>query len=306
MRTPLISLGALILTAASPAVAQRGAVPANAVPAGKCLIKLIEEVDVAAEEAGILQKILVAEGDLVKQDQQLAQIDDTMAKLQLDVASNKLAVAKRQALNKTTYYYACAAYEVALQELKHNQEINIRQPRTVPETEIKRLELTVKRAIAEIRQAEEDLKIAALQVNVSQAELNAAQEAIERRKLDSPIEAVVTELHHHPGDWVQQGEPVMRIIRLNRLWVEGWLERMQYAPHQINGCTVTVDVKLAGDRQVSLQGKIVFTSPEVMRGGRYVVRAEVENRLENGHWVLQPGLEAEMAIHLRGGLAKNP
>ena len=48
-----------------------------------------------------------------------------------------------------------------------------------------------------------------------------------------------------------------------------------------------------------LDGKIVFVSPLVQPGGEYLVWAEVENKQENGHWLLRPGLTATMTIQLK-------
>ncbi len=46
------------------------------------LLAPIQEVEVPAQEAGLLQRMPVAEGAMVKQGDLLAQIDDTDAKLQ--------------------------------------------------------------------------------------------------------------------------------------------------------------------------------------------------------------------------------
>jgi hypothetical protein len=43
---------------------------------------------------------------------------------------------------------------------------------------------------------------------------------------------------------------------------------------------------------------VVFVNPLVLPGGDFRVRAEVVNRMEQGQWVLRPGLEAEMVIDL--------
>jgi multidrug efflux pump subunit AcrA (membrane-fusion protein) len=42
----------------------------------QCLVSLIHDVEVPAREAGVLMKIAVREGQEVKLDQELAQIDD--------------------------------------------------------------------------------------------------------------------------------------------------------------------------------------------------------------------------------------
>ena len=50
---------------------------------------------------------------------------------------------------------------------------------------------------------------------------------------------------------------------------------------------------------VTFPGRIVFVSPIVEAGPQFLVRAEVVNRLEDGQWLLRPGLNAEMIIQLK-------
>src|SRR5262245_14321107 len=51
-----------------------------------CLVSLIDDVDVPAAEAGVVDEIKVVEGDEVQPRQHLVQIDPTKAKLQEQVA----------------------------------------------------------------------------------------------------------------------------------------------------------------------------------------------------------------------------
>ena len=61
---------------------------------------------------------------------------------------------------------------------------------------------------------------------------------------------------------------------------------------------VSVEVQLSGGRTAHFPGQIVFISPLVQAGDKYRVRAEVENRTENGSPVLRPGMTATMSIAL--------
>jgi multidrug efflux pump subunit AcrA (membrane-fusion protein) len=61
---------------------------------------------------------------------------------------------------------------------------------------------------------------------------------------------------------------------------------------------VTVQVQIAGGKTAQFTGRVVFISPLVQAGDRYRVRAEVENRTEQGMPVLRPGMAATMTIAL--------
>jgi hypothetical protein len=50
---------------------------------------------------------------------------------------------------------------------------------------------------------------------------------------------------------------------------------------------------------MSLVGKVVYASPTTEAGGKFLVRAEIENPKSGGHWVLNPGLNASMSIQLK-------
>ena len=130
-------------------------------------------------------------------------------------------------------------------------------------------------------------------------EVEAAEASIERRKIKAPLDGIVTNVYRHVGEWVAPGDPVVKIVRVNRLRIEGFLNAADYDPPEIEGRAVTVEVELAHGRKVKFPGKVVFVSPLVMAGGEYRVFAEVNNRQENGQWVLRPGLFATMNIHLK-------
>jgi hypothetical protein len=111
-------------------------------------------------------------------------------------------------------------------------------------------------------------------------------------------------LYKHVGDWVAIGDPVLRMVRMDKLRVEGFVNASKYNPADIQGHAVSVRVELERGRVEEFRGKIVFVSPLVEGAGDYRVFAEVENRMDNNHFVLRPGLNAEMTIHVNADLAK--
>jgi multidrug resistance efflux pump len=145
-------------------------------------------------------------------------------------------------------------------------------------------------------------EIAGLEANVGTARVEAAEKQIERHKIASPLDGVVVEVYRRAGEWVQPGEPVLRVVRMNRLRIKGELNFSQYAPREVAGKPVTVSVPLERGRQETFKGKVVFAEPDIRIDGTYDVLAEVDNRSEgsSGHWLLVPGIGgAIMTIHLK-------
>ena len=278
-----------------------GRLSAAPVTLSRCLVTLIEEVQVPAEEAGVLTELLVVEGQQVTTGQLLAKIDDMHTRMQLDVANLRLQVAEKEANNETNVQYATAASMVAYSEHQRALRANKQVANSVPPAEVERLLLTYRRTRWEIEQATVNKEIAALEAAVSQAEVKAATENLNRRRITSPLDGMVIDTYRHTGEWVKPGDPVMHIVRLNQLKIDGFLKLYEYMPSDIQGRPVTVKVKLAGERIETFSGKIVFVRPVVRAGNEYQVRAKVDNRLDekSGRWLLGPGMAASMTIDVK-------
>ena len=81
---------------------------ADTVTLPNCLLSLDEEVQVPAQEAGVLVKIPVHDGQQVAKGELLAQIDDIVPQMQYNVAEYKLKVAEKQAADDIDVRYAIA------------------------------------------------------------------------------------------------------------------------------------------------------------------------------------------------------
>jgi multidrug efflux pump subunit AcrA (membrane-fusion protein) len=263
-----------------------------------CLLSLEEEVEVASQEEGVLKELPVKEGDTVSREQLLAQIDDEIPKMQLRVQVNKLAVAKEEADNDVKIRYAKASADVAWADWKKGEEANRRMPGAVTQMEMMKLKLTYDQMVLSIEQAQVDQKIAKLNANVALAEKDAAEENLKRRKILSPTNGNIVKINKHVGEWLQKGDRVVRLIRVNPLRAEGQIDIARVAPSDVAGRPATVKVTLPGNRTMSFTGVATVPDPRVM-SGRYTVRVNIENRKENDQWILFSGLKGEMTIHLK-------
>ena len=263
-----------------------------------CLVVLIDDVEISAQEPGIITAVPVVEGQDIKPGELLAQIDDSQPRMQLIAAQAELAAALKKASDDIEVRYAEKARDQAVYEYEMAIELNSRQPNTVPATEVRRLQLAMERAALEIDRRELEFEVAELSAQASQAAVDSANSAIDRRRLESPLDGMVVTLFKGAGEWVQAGEPVARLMRLDRLRVEGRLSGNDYDPSTIDGRPVTVEFTLAGGRTAQLPGRVVFVSPLVQAGNLYRVRAEIDNSQVDGHWVLLPGMTATMTIKL--------
>ena len=270
------------------------------------LVTLIGDVKVPAAETGSLMEIKVKEGDVVDIDQVLAVIDnrDTVAKREM--AQGELSVAEAQAESTAELEAAQKAWEVAKAELAQFDSIRRTNPGAVSEQEVRRARFQVERALAQIKVAETDRIVAGLTTGVKKAQLNATDNELERREIKTPLKGEVVEIYKKQGEWVQPGEPVMRIVALDKLYVEGFVNADQASAGALEGKRANVTVHVFDPKSQKMvdhtvKGEINYASPLVEGSGRsrqFRVRAEVENTFADNRWIIQPGSMAEMTIEM--------
>ena len=56
---------------------------------------------------------------------------------------------------------------------------------------------------------------------------------MKRRQIESPIAGVIAERYHNVGEWAQAGEPIYRVVHMDRLRVEGMLNVADLTPEEI-------------------------------------------------------------------------
>ena len=271
-----------------------------------CYVTLIDDIEVAAQEAGLLipmrdeqgHVITTEDGQPIRRGQRIAQVDAQQPIVERQAAEAELKAAQARSEDDIEVRYAEAAYRVAQAEYAAAEVANQRVKDTVPLSEIRRLQLTQHRAYLQIDRSRMEQTVAKLNADVAQASVDAANSAIERRAINSPIDGVVLSILKKPGEWVQIGEPVARVARMNQLRVEGFLSANEYNPSEISNRPVTVSIELARGHKVSLPGRVTYVNPLVQAGNRYRVRAEVQNALDGKEWVLRPGMEAKMTIEM--------
>jgi multidrug resistance efflux pump len=128
--------------------------------------------------------------------------------------------------------------------------------------------------------------------------LEAAKIALKHRALCSPLNGQVREIKKYVGEWVANGETVLQVVQMDVLRVQGRMKPSEASPAELLGRMAVIKVPLRG-RVESVQGKIVFVDPVVGADGMFWVRAEITNPVQNGQYLLRPGMPAEMTIDLR-------
>lgn len=258
-----------------------------------------EDSIISAEAEGTLVKLVVKEGDRVNKDTVMATTDDRQAQAAVDVAKLNLDAATERANDKVEEQYAILAAEVADVDLKMDIETNQRAPRSVPDIQVRQKKLVLDRSNLQIEKARKDQVIAKKEAAAKGGELEAAKIGLARRITKAPFDGEVQQLFQKEAQWLNPGDPILRLVKFDVLRVENYVNASQFDPVELAGKPVTIKVRLARDREVTLPGRITYVSQTVQPlTGDYLVRAEIENQRNGDYWLIRPGLKAEMTIHV--------
>ena len=258
-----------------------------------------EDSIISAEAEGTLVNLPIKEGDRVNEGTILATIDDRLSQAQVDAAKLGLEAATEKANDKIEEEYAILARDVAKVDWQKDQEANKRIPNSVTDIQILQKKLVFDRSNLQIDKARKDRVIATKEAAVKQAELEVANIGLAHRTTKAPFVGEVQELFQKEAQWVNPGDPILRLVKFDVLRAECFVKTDKYDPAELAGKPVTVKVKLARDREQLVKGRITHVSQTVEPGlDAYLVRAEIQNERDGDYWKIRPGLPAEMTIHV--------
>lgn len=260
--------------------------------------------DLPAQQGGTLRSIDVKVGDYVKKGDVLAVVDDELEALSLEVSKQRLAMAQEEADNDVNVRYADMATKVARYEYQTVLDAVNNTPEAFTRTEVIKYSLSVDQLILQKEQAEHEQNLARMSVRVREAEYQLAQHELARRTIKAPVEGVIDAVHCVVGDWVRAGDPIVKLIQMDRLQIKSTLPYGPLTPADVRGKPVVVRIKdlapsiLARDTlKGRFEGVVDSTGSEFGRGEIPII-VEVINRRDpqTGDWMLLPGMDGEMEI----------
>jgi len=220
----------------------------------------IEKSVAASAETGIVAIAHVKEGDRVRTGQPIASINHNVLKESLEIAiARSEATARLDAARAQMELLGTQLHAVnSLLSGGHSNKFEVQQKSTEHQ-----------QALAEFRAAEDELKLAVLEVDRIRAQIG-------DRIIKSPINGVVTEIHKQPGENLSQSEPqYATIVRVDKLKVRFYLDAQTLRNSKV-GDRIALAV---GPEKESAAGTVSFVSPVIdPDSGLGRLDVEIENR----------------------------
>lgn len=196
-----------------------------------CVIEPYQLVRLASPVVGVLARIDVDRGDIVRKGQTVAMLDDRVERA-------TLALAREKAVQETTIRSAEARLnyiERKLERVAHLQSRSLKSLNDLQEAE------------AEKQVAEQLLREAQANRVLAQLEVQRATELLNQRYLRSPIDGIVVERLLVPGEYRNENSPILTLAEVDRLRVEVILPTTHFGQLQIGSeAEVRPDAAIGG------------------------------------------------------------
>ncbi len=240
------------------------------------------KVDVSADESGVITSIDVEPGQVVARG-------DTLFSLDTSILQATLAMAQQRA--GASGAVDAARAELTLRRERLEQIKTLRERGHATQREFSRAETDVKIAVARLKLVEEELLL-------NQLDCKRIEAQIARRRIRSPLDAVVAEVHREVGEANLITEPrIITLVQLHKLRV-----RFPVTPEHITQLSEDQVVALSlPDVNKKVPGRIQRIAPVLdAKSGTLEVNIVIKN--ENGK--LRSGTRCLLRLKstLRAGL----
>jgi RND family efflux transporter MFP subunit len=233
------------------------------------------DIAVAASEMGTLSVVKVREGDIVKQGDIIAVMQDDVLRASLEVARRSMSV---EGILKS----ATADFE--LRKSEQEKLVQLRDRNHASQQEVDRIDTELKVAEARLLSVREELEVKLL-------EFRRIESQLEQRIVRAPIDGLISDVLREPGEFVSPSEPtIARLVQLDSLLIVFSVplaQRKDIMKHQ----KVTLTI---GESRQTAEGIVEYVSPTPDSSNSSV---RVKVRLPNDEYRFQSGERAVLELN---------
>ncbi len=172
-----------------------------------CMVEARQAIEIRSPVEGLIERVLVQRGDVVRRSQVLAVIESSVERASLEVARTRAGM-------DGEIKVAEARVEINSKKMQRAQELHLQQFVSDNARD---------EAVAEHRLASEDLRRTRENQRLAQSEVARATAALDMRTIRSPLNGVVVEVLLRPGELAATAtvkNPVMKLAEIDPLHVE--------------------------------------------------------------------------------------
>ena len=239
------------------------------------VVRAHDQAVLQSEIAGIVDRILVKEGEVVTEGQTIVELRRQRQEIALEVARTGLLRAEAQS----------AETGALLDTARRERDRAI----TAKEVLAKK---DVDDALAAVERLEASLRVQQADVARAQQEVKLREQELKQTRLVAPFAGTVTRILVHRGDALNPVEtPVAEVFDLSRLYVEVMLPRQEALRLTVG---TAVPVRIEADwlgKEGSVTGHVSYVNPTIDAASRMVM---VKIDVPNATAAIRPGMVANV------------
>jgi membrane fusion protein (multidrug efflux system) len=222
-------------------------------------LRALRDVAVSTQAEGVVEKVLVEEGDFVKEGQVLCTLDDAQLKIRLNLAEEKLAQAQLQ-MEKASLRQDKTATQIGHAKAELERHEKAQKDGLVSEKEVatyryRAEELSHDQKVAVSETKELQHRVAELQAEIAQSKLE-----ISRSQIRAPFAGQVTQRSVNLGQRVRAPDTLFNIGALSPLFADVHLSERDTRSVRAGQ---PASVHLGSDDTATVQGRVERISPVV-------------------------------------------
>ena len=260
-----------------------------------CSIEFVDDIKLPALEAGAIVAVHVQEGQFITAGTIVGQIDDSLPHFELERAKMRYQNAFQAAKDTSSVAAAEKEFELARSVYEKTKRLSNTGSRAMSEVKEDRFRKEI--ALLKKDKAINDRQMAFGEAKVELAGMDSVKQRIARHTLRSDYNAYVVEIYKKPQEYVNIGDDVMRLARMDQMWVQASMNAKTLNAADAENRPVTVTLQTA-DGTEEFEGKIDQVSLEMVSAEDYQVKVKVQNRKDGNSWMLRPFSSVSMVIHM--------
>jgi len=180
-------------------------------------LDLLDRVAVSASVDGVIKSISGRTGSPTKKNQPLIELDTERREKELAVAHYDYRALKIKAQNDATERSGQAREYSALVNLQKLQEVTTRYQVNVPALELVRAESQLQEASSDRDGARQERSQFKFEAAAKYKESELLKFDIKKSTINSQYDGTISQVEKHVGEFVQAGETIVELYRMDRL-----------------------------------------------------------------------------------------
>lgn len=262
-----------------------------------CAVLPLERLEVSSQRDGRIHSIYGRPGTMIRAEQVVVQMESDEQSIRRALAEGELKKAESLRGDRSALEAAQALLSKA--EATYDMTMKLNQK---SELELFRLKMDVTEKKANLRLAEARSMQDAIDFDIKEQQLALARWEEQRCAITSPVSGIISEQFKYPGEFVRQGETILRVIHMERVAIRVEFDSRVIPTYELThriGTAIFPSGESGGFEITDLRFESIL--PSNLDNRHYHAIAIVQNPSRTDahgreHWLLRAGMVGRLTL----------